>query len=74
MIAELVKLCTYPSPVNPFEVDYEYFNSLSLQDRVIATGAMVHCLQSIVLHTQDEKIYSEKGNFKILQSFSEIIH
>ncbi|VDI67347.1 Hypothetical predicted protein, partial [Mytilus galloprovincialis] len=60
IIAELVKLCTYPSPMNPFEVDFDYFTTLSLQDRVIATGAMVHCLQNIVLHTQDEKVYASK--------------
>ncbi|CAG2195160.1 unnamed protein product [Mytilus edulis] len=60
IIAELVKLCTYPSPLNPFEVDFDYFTTLSLQDRVIATGAMVHCLQNIVLHTQDEKVYASK--------------
>lgn len=61
IMSELVKLCTYPSPMNPFEVDFDYFPSLSIQDQVIATAAMVYCLQQIVLYTQDEKIYSGKG-------------
>lgn len=60
IIAELIKLCTYPSPVNPFELDFDYFPTLSLQDQVISTGAMVNCLQQIVLYTQDEKVYSGK--------------
>jgi hypothetical protein len=34
---------------------------LKIQDQVIATAAMVYCLQQIVLYTQDEKIYSGKG-------------
>lgn len=60
IMSELVKLCTYPSPMNPFEVDFDYFPSLPIQDQVIATAAMVYCLQQIVLYTQDEKIYSCK--------------
>ncbi|XP_063967375.1 uncharacterized protein LOC135157006 [Lytechinus pictus] len=48
IIAELVKLCTRPAPKNPFEVNMEYFDTLKKGERVIALGAMVYFLQSVV--------------------------
>eukprot|EP00057_Strongylocentrotus_purpuratus_P010980 XP_011665454.1 PREDICTED: uncharacterized protein LOC584416 isoform X2 [Strongylocentrotus purpuratus] len=49
IIAELVKLCTRPAPKNPFEVNMDYFDTLSSKgERVIALGAMAYFLQIVV--------------------------
>lgn len=54
ILAELVKLNTRPAPSNPFAVDLEYFDSLSIGERVIALGAMSHLLQQIFSHGPDK--------------------
>lgn len=60
MIAELVKLCMYPMPRNPFEVDTDYFRSLSTQQQLLSSAAMMVCLQKIILHTSDDRPYAGK--------------
>ena len=61
VIAELVKLSTYPAPRNPFEVDLEFFAALSISEQVLSTAAMVNGLQKILLHTPDDKPFAGKG-------------
>ncbi|XP_052784276.1 uncharacterized protein LOC128220064 [Mya arenaria] len=58
IIAELVKLCTYPAPRNPFEIDFNYFNLLPLQEKVLASASMVNVLQKILLYTPDHKPFA----------------
>ncbi|XP_060573330.1 uncharacterized protein LOC132731212 [Ruditapes philippinarum] len=58
IIAELVKLCTYPAPRNPFEIDFDYFSMLPLSEKVLATAAMVTILQKILIQTSDHKQYA----------------
>ncbi|KAH3807257.1 uncharacterized protein LOC127833664 [Dreissena polymorpha] len=58
IVAELVKLCTYPSPRNPFEIDFDYFKLLPLSEKVLATVAMMNVLQKILVYTPDHKIYA----------------
>lgn len=48
VVAELVKICTAPSPPNPFAVDLDYFTSLPASERVLASAAMVNLLQQIL--------------------------
>ncbi|KAK7090094.1 uncharacterized protein [Littorina saxatilis] len=60
VIAELVKLCMYPAPRNPFAVDMNYFHGLSTNQQVLSTAAMMVCLQKIVLHTSDDRPYAGK--------------
>ena len=48
-----------PSPRNPFEVDHTYFDELSPEDYILATGAMIYLLQRILLH--GEHSYQTKG-------------
>uniref|UniRef100_K1PTE5 DUF7886 domain-containing protein n=1 Tax=Magallana gigas TaxID=29159 RepID=K1PTE5_MAGGI len=45
IIAELVKLNTYPAPQNPYELDMEYFSSLPPAERVLETAAMIQTLK-----------------------------
>ena len=61
IVAEIVKLCTYPAPRNPFAIDFEYFNMLPLSEQVLATAAMVNLLQKILIHTPDQKVYAGQG-------------
>ena len=64
IIAELVKLCTYPAPLNPFAVDYSYFDELPLNERVLATGAMVNFLQKVITYQTKDKPYTAKGKIQ----------
>ena len=59
IMAEVVKLCMYPSPLNPFAVDFKYFEGLPLAQRVIATGAMAHFLQKVV--ASGDHAYNARG-------------
>ena len=59
IIAEVVKLCMYPAPLNPFAVDFKYFEGLPLVQRVIATGAMAHFLQKVV--ASGDHAYNARG-------------
>ena len=61
IIAELVKLCTYPPPLNPFAVDFAYFDDLEPHEKYLASGAMVNFLQRVVLASSDDKQYIAKG-------------
>ncbi|CAH1773334.1 unnamed protein product, partial [Owenia fusiformis] len=58
ILAELVKLCTYPPPINPFEVDFDYFENLPAQEQVLASGAMISFLQKVFSHRQQDKPYT----------------
>ena len=60
ILAELVKLCTYPAPRNPFEVDLDYFRQLTQPDCLLASAAMVACLQKIIVASAN-KHYTDKG-------------
>lgn len=77
IIAEVVKLNMHPSPLNPFAVDFKYFEGLPLAQRVIATGAMAHFLQKVVAsgdHAYNARVFDDLGeitrrHFKDLQTF-----
>ncbi|KAK3604656.1 hypothetical protein CHS0354_007199 [Potamilus streckersoni] len=58
LVAEVVKLCTYPAPTNPFAIDFDYFSQLPLPERVLSTAAMVQFLQKILIGTPEEKQYA----------------
>ena len=64
VVAEIVKLCTYPSPRNPFAIDFDYFTMLPLSEQVLATAAMVNLLQKILIHTPDQKMYAGQGMYR----------
>lgn len=58
IIAELVKLNTYPAPQNPYELDMDYFLSLPPAERVLETAAMIQTLKNVFLNTSDDKPYT----------------
>ena len=58
VIAELVAICTVPSPPNPFAVDFDYFESLPMQERFLASGAMLSFLNNVLCsrtHSYDRR-------------------
>ncbi|XP_072034055.1 uncharacterized protein [Amphiura filiformis] len=57
VLGELVKLSSLPSPHNPFAVDLEYFTSLPVNERIVASAAMVHFLQCVLIYAGN-KSYS----------------
>lgn len=59
MIGEIVKLCMYPAPLNPFAVDFKYFEGLPLGERLISIGAMVNFLQKVV--SSGDHVYNARG-------------
>ncbi len=61
VLAELVKLCTYPPPNNPFAVDFSYFEPLTPQDKLLATGAMINFLHKVVITRREPREYTAKG-------------
>lgn len=67
IVAELVKLCCYPAPINPYEIDFDYFDSLTLPEQVLGTAAMCNFLQKVFINVPDDKPY-------IGQVFEEIQH
>ena len=61
IIAELVKLNTYPPPLNPFSVDFSYFDELPANERLIASGALINFLQKMLASHKRDKPYTAKG-------------
>lgn len=61
VVAEVVKLCAFPPPRNPFAIDMSYFDNLDLKNKLVATGAMVHALQKIVFSQKEDVYYTAKG-------------
>lgn len=50
ILAEVIRINVMPSPRNPFEVDHSYFDELSTEECLLATGAMIHFLQRVLMH------------------------
>lgn len=48
VVAELVTLCTSPSPANPFAVDLDFFDSLPAAERMLSAAAMLSLLMCIL--------------------------
>lgn len=58
IIAELVAICTTPAPPNPFAIDFDYFDSLPLQEKFLASGAMMNFLKQVLCartHSYDRR-------------------
>ncbi|XP_060063852.1 uncharacterized protein LOC132544295 [Ylistrum balloti] len=71
IVAELVKLCCYPAPTNPYEIDFDYFDNLTLPEQVLSTAAMCNFLQKVLVHVPDDKAYISKV-FEEIQILSKL--
>ncbi|KAF9133016.1 hypothetical protein BGW39_010806 [Mortierella sp. 14UC] len=49
IMAEIITLTLSPSPVNPFRINLAYYETLPLEECVIATGAMLDFLQRVYM-------------------------
>ncbi|CAI8051196.1 hypothetical protein GBAR_LOCUS28040 [Geodia barretti] len=64
VLTELVEVCAAPCPPNPFAVDLDYFQSLPLQERALASAAMISFLQRVIAsghHSYNRRIVSDIG-------------
>ncbi|KAG0036110.1 hypothetical protein BGZ82_004693 [Podila clonocystis] len=61
IMAEIITLTLSPSPVNPFRINHVYFDTLPLEECVIATGAMMDFLQRVYMKDTPytESVYSD---------------
>eukprot|EP00055_Hartaetosiga_balthica_P011861 m.55507 g.55507 ORF g.55507 m.55507 type:complete len:311 (-) comp7756_c1_seq1:3784-4716(-) len=64
IVAELVTVNTRPPPLNPFAVDFSYFECLSKYESVIASGAMVDLLVRILQHRTPS--YHKSSQYELL--------
>ncbi|KAK3828799.1 MAG: hypothetical protein J3Q66DRAFT_20129 [Benniella sp.] len=49
IMAEIITLTLSPSPINPFRINHAYFETLPLEECVVATGAMMDFLQRVYM-------------------------
>ncbi|KAF9286914.1 hypothetical protein BGZ74_001201 [Mortierella antarctica] len=61
IMAEIITLTLSPSPINPFRINLAYFDTLPLEECVIATGAMMDFLQRVYMKDTPytESVYSD---------------
>lgn len=69
VVSELVTLCTVPSPSNPFALDMRYIKNLPLPDRFLATGALLHFLETYVVYGNRDELHYDKGLCRFLFCF-----
>ncbi|KAG0051731.1 hypothetical protein BGZ83_003349 [Gryganskiella cystojenkinii] len=49
IMAEIITLTLSPSPINPFRINHAYFDTLPLEECVVATGAMMDFLRRVYM-------------------------
>ena len=59
IVHELTTLVIQPPPHNPFAIDFQYFDTLPTEERVIRIAAMVDFLQHVYA---GEHAYADEGN------------
>jgi len=59
IVAELVRVCTIPAPPNPFAIDFDYYESLPVPEKLLSSGAMVNFLRRILQGEQHS--YTKRG-------------
>ena len=67
VIAELVLVCTSPPPTNPFAVDLDYFDSLPVPERLLASAAMMNFLLCVL--NSGSRPYNNKSNIDCTARF-----
>ena len=59
IVAELVRVCTIPAPPNPFAIDFDYYESLPVPEKLLSSGAMVNFLRRLLQGEQHS--YTKRG-------------
>ncbi|KAJ2008486.1 hypothetical protein H4R26_000182 [Coemansia thaxteri] len=49
VLVEVICTALAPPPENPFAIDYEYFGKITIEERVVVTGAMLEFLRRVYL-------------------------
>ncbi|XP_064639256.1 uncharacterized protein LOC135494878 [Lineus longissimus] len=60
ILAELVRVNTRPHPSNPFAIDWDYLETLSLQERILLSASLINFLQRVIQHQPGDRSYSAK--------------
>jgi hypothetical protein len=61
IMAEIITLTLSPSPINPFRINHAYFETLPLEECVVATGAMMDFLQRVYMK---DTPYTDAGEYR----------
>jgi hypothetical protein len=61
ILVELVRVNTHPHPSNPFAIDWDYLETVSLQERILLSAALINFLQRIIQHQPGDRSYSARG-------------
>ena len=62
-MAEIVRINVIPCPRNPFAVDHGYFDTLTTEECILATGAMAYFLQRVLL--AGDHSYNSNGEWML---------
>ncbi|XP_065887840.1 uncharacterized protein [Dysidea avara] len=65
IVAELVRVCTIPAPPNPFAIDFDYYESLPVPEKLLSSGAMVNFLRRLLQGEQHS--YTKRVRAELLQ-------
>ncbi|KAJ2703455.1 hypothetical protein FB645_003895 [Coemansia sp. IMI 203386] len=49
VLVEVICTALSPQPENPFAIDYEYFEKITIEERVVSTGAILEFLRRVYL-------------------------
>ncbi|KAG0205495.1 hypothetical protein BGX28_002931 [Mortierella sp. GBA30] len=73
IMAEIITLTLSPSPINPFRINHSYFDTLPLEECVVATGAMLDFLQRVYMKDTPytEAVYAD---IKYLQKLHFVLY
>ncbi|ORZ02418.1 hypothetical protein BCR43DRAFT_519744 [Syncephalastrum racemosum] len=70
MVCEVLTIVLDPKPVNPLEIDFQYLDSLPLEEAVFLTGGLIHFLQEIWLQAEPSTPLAAAGKSTELEGFS----
>lgn len=62
MVWELISRVTWPSPQNPFEIDFEYLDRIPLPQSLFLTGGLLEFLQTLWVQAEPNVNFIENGN------------
>lgn len=62
MIWELISRVTWPSPQNPFEINFEYLDQIPLPQALFLTGGLLEFLQTLWVQAEPNVAFIDDGN------------
>ncbi|KAI8069676.1 hypothetical protein BC940DRAFT_297271 [Gongronella butleri] len=72
MIWELVSRISWPSPKNPFALDFDYLERLPLPQLLFLSGGLIGCLQSLWIEAEPQTVAFVDDVFQDLQRLQQL--